>query len=83
METQLLSENFVFFYYICLIYEGVENLLRMYVTTGGVRPCLERVMSTSAALFLHITLCGGHQEVIAVNSRVKSSFLANSSADIL
>ena len=35
---------------------------------------------TSPALFLHIMLCVGHQLVIALNSRLRSSFLANSSA---
>lgn len=54
----------------------------MYPTTGGVNPCLDKVIKTSAALFLHITLCGGHQDVIAENNNVKSSFLANSSAGI-
>ena len=35
---------------------------------------------TSPALFLQMMLCVGHQLVIALNSRLRSSFLASSSA---
>ena len=56
------------------------NLLCMYCTTLGVRPCRDSVIRTSAALFLHGTLWTGHQLVMAENSKVRSSFLANSSA---
>ena len=52
----------------------------MYCTTLGVRPCRDSVMSTSAALLRHGTLCTGHQLVIALNSSVKSSLRASSSA---
>ena len=52
----------------------------MYCTTFGVSPWRDKVMSTSAALFLHGTLCAGHQLVMAENSSVRSSFRANSSA---
>jgi len=37
-------------------------------------------MSTSAALFLHITLYCGHELVMAENSSVRSSLRASSSA---
>ena len=56
------------------------DLLCMYCTTLGVRPWRDSVISTSAALFLQGTLWTGHQLVIAENNRVRSSFLANSSA---
>lgn len=52
----------------------------MYLTTVGVSPCLESVISISAAHFLHIALWGGHQLVMALNSRLRSSFRASSSA---
>lgn len=60
-----------------------NKLQWMYPTTGGVKPCRDNVIKTSAALFLHIILYTGHHEVIAENSNDKSSFRANSSAGIL
>lgn len=52
----------------------------MYLTTLTLRPCLEIVMSTSPALFLHGRLWGGHQDVMALKSSCRSSFCASSSA---
>ena len=63
-----------------LITFALFHVLCIYSTTLGVRPCLDRVISTSPALFLHATLLLGHQLVIALNSRFKSSFRASSSA---
>ena len=57
-----------------------SDILWMYCTTLGVSPCRDNVISTSAALLRHGTLCGGHQLVMALNSNVKSSLRANSSA---
>ena len=56
------------------------NIPCMYFVTLGVRPCLDNVTRTSPALFLHIILCVGHQLVIALNNKLRSSFLASSSA---
>lgn len=52
----------------------------MYCTTLGVNPWRDSVIKTSAALLRHATLCGGHQLVIALNSNVRSSLRASSSA---
>lgn len=52
----------------------------MYDRTGGVNPCVDMVINTSAADFLHIAFCGGQVDVTAEKRRTKSSFLANSSA---
>ena len=60
--------------------DAVSDVLCMYWTTLGVRPCLDNVISTSAALLRHGTLCTGHQLVIALNNSVKSSLRASSSA---
>lgn len=51
----------------------------MYWTTDCVRPCLDKVINTSAADLRHIILCGAHHDVMAENNRLRSSFLANSS----
>ena len=56
------------------------HLLCMYWTTFELRPCRDNVMRTSAALFLQGTLWGGHQLVMALKSRVRSSLSASSSA---
>lgn len=55
------------------------DLLCMYWTTDCVKPCLDKVISTSAADFRHMILCGAHQDVMAENNKLRSSFLANSS----
>ena len=63
--------------------DGVSDTLYIpciYLTTLLVRPCRDSVMRTSAALFLHMALCWGHQLVIALNSKLRSSLRANSSA---
>lgn len=52
----------------------------MYLTTLTLSPCREMVVSTSPALLLQGRLWGGHQDVMALNSRCRSSFWANSSA---
>lgn len=51
----------------------------MYWTTDCVRPCLDKVIKTSAADLRHIILCGAHHDVMAENNKLRSSFLANSS----
>lgn len=57
------------------------NLRWIYCTTSSVRPCLDIVVRTSAAPFLHWMLWVGHQLLMALKSKFKSSSLASSSAD--
>ena len=80
--NELSTQNSFNFYYIYFQNKHAKklSLLCIYWTTFGVRPCLESVINTSAALFRQGTLWFGHQLVMAENSRVKSSFLASSSA---
>lgn len=62
-------------------YKIIPNLRWIYCTTSSVKPCLDMVVNTSVAPLRHWILCVGHQLLMALKSKFRSSSLASSSAE--